>query len=53
MAPVEDARPSLAHILTAGVPGTLAHARRLTNRLGERGYLQLKDLVDENGGASG
>ena len=51
--PVEDVRPFLAHILTAGSLETQARARRLINQLGERGYRQLKDLLDENGEASG
>ena len=51
--PVEDVKQFLAHILTAGIPDTRARARRLINRLGERGYRQLKDLLDENGEASG
>ena len=42
--PVEDVKRFLAH---------QARARRLINRLGERGYRQLKDLLDENGGANG
>ena len=50
---VEDVRPFLARILKAGSPDTRARARRLINRLGERGYRQLKDLLDENGVASG
>ena len=51
--PVEDVKRFLAHILKAGNSDTQARARRLINRLGERGYRQLKDLLDENGGASG
>ena len=42
--PVEDVRPVLAHILKIGTPETQSHARRLINRLGERGFRQLKDL---------
>ena len=51
--PVEDVRPFLSHILATGSRDTRARARRLIHRLGERGYRQLKDLLDENGGASG
>ena len=50
--PVEDVKRFLAHILKAGNSDTQARARRLINRLGERGFRQLKDLLDENGGAS-
>ena len=50
--PVEDAKRFLAHILKAGNSDTQARARRLINRLGERGFRQVKDLLDENGGAS-
>ena len=49
--PVEDVRPFLAHILATGAADTRDRARRLINRLGERGYRQLKDLLDENGPA--
>ena len=50
--PVEDAKRFLAHILKAGNSDTQDRARRLINRLGERGFRQLKDLLDKNGGAS-
>ena len=46
--PVEDVRPLLAHSLTAGGPDIRARARSLINRLGERGYRELRDLLDEN-----
>lgn len=46
--PVEDVRPFLAHSLKAGGPDIRARARRLINRLGERGYRELRDLLDEN-----
>ena len=51
--PVEDIRPFLAHILTAGSPHVRDRARHLINRLGERGYRQLKDLLDDPGGTNG
>ena len=51
--PVEDVRPFLAHILNAGNADTRRRARRLVNRLGEQGYRQLKDLLDEDGEAGG
>lgn len=47
--PVEDVRPFLAHILSAGSADTQLRARRMVNQLGERGYRQLKDLLDEDG----
>jgi hypothetical protein len=45
--PVDDARPVLGHVLAAGNPDTQQRARRLINKLGERGFRQLKDLVDD------
>jgi len=47
--PVEGVRPFLAHILSAGSADTQLRARRMVNQLGERGYRQLKDLLDEDG----
>ena len=47
--PVEDVRPFLAHILRVGSPDTQDRACHLINRLGERGYRQLKDLLEETG----
>jgi len=51
--PVEDLRPFLDLILTAGSSDSRARARHLINRLGERGYRQLKNLLDNNQEASG
>ena len=51
--PVEDVRPFLAHILTAGSPDTQDRAGRLIHRLGERGFRKLKDLLDEKGRPTG
>ena len=47
--PVDDVRPFLARILSAGSADIRTRARHLIDRLGERGYRQLKDLLDENG----
>ncbi len=47
--PVEDVRPFLAHILTAGRPDIQDRVRRLIHQLGERGFRKLKDLLDEKG----
>ena len=44
---VEYVKPFLAHVLMAGSPETRAHARSLINKLGERGYRELKDLLQE------
>ena len=43
--PVEDVKPFLAQVLMAGSLDTQAHARRLINQLGERGFRELKDLL--------
>ena len=43
--PVEDVKPFLAHVLLAGSPDTRAHAHRLINQLGERGFRELRDLL--------
>ena len=50
--PVEDLHPFLAHILKAGSPPVRDRARHLINRLGERGYRQLKDLLDDPSGTN-
>lgn len=46
--PVEDLRPFLDLVLTTGSSDSRARARHLINRLGERGYRQLKNLLDKN-----
>ena len=51
--PVEDVRPFLGLVLATGSSNIQARARHLINRLGERGYRQLKTLLDKNGRDSG
>ena len=43
----EDVRPLLAHVLRAGNPETRDQARSLINELGERGFRELKGLLQE------
>ena len=44
---VEEVRPFLAHVLRAGSPDTRDQARSLINELGEHGFRELKDLLQE------
>ena len=44
---VEEVRPFLQHVLMAGSPETQDRARNLINELGERGFRELKDLLQE------
>lgn len=43
---IDDIRPFVSHALTAGSRETKERARRLINRFGERGFRQLKDLLE-------
>ena len=44
---VEEVRPFLQHVLMAGSLETQDRARNLINELGERGFRELKDLLQE------
>ena len=44
---VEDVKPFLSHVLTVGSPETRDQARSLINDLGERGFRELKNLLQE------
>lgn len=43
--PVDDIRPFLTHVLAEGGPETRKRVHRLINKLGEKGFRQLRDLV--------
>lgn len=45
--PVDDVKPLLALVLTTGDANTQDGVRELSHRLGERGYRDFKDLLDE------
>ena len=44
---VEEVRPFLAHVLREGNSDTRDQARSLINEIGERGFRELKDLLQE------
>jgi hypothetical protein len=44
----QDARPFLEHVLKVGGEGTRHRARRLVHKLGEKGFRQFRDLLDES-----